>query len=127
MVSEGGISNSGIQLALARDGARPADQMEIDGRVTAEHTDQFENAIWHHLPDLRPVREGLFGQHQDRRQIGHSHPLALTQLLITYHLLRKYSDIQQIPIAPPVAALTRLRTPPGAPAVDSDAVLTTDE
>ncbi len=104
-------SPSGIRLELGRDNSRPADFLEIDGNVTAEHAAQLEDAIWQHLPDLRPIREDQFGDYQDRTETRHSHPLALTQLLITYHLLRKYSDVAQLPFASPVAALSRLGSP----------------
>ncbi len=102
--------SSGIRLELGRDGGRPVDFLDIDGNVTAGHAEQLEDAIWQHLPDLRPVREDQFGDYQDRTEVRHSHPLGLTQLLLTYHLLRKYSDAAQMPFAPPVAALSRLQT-----------------
>jgi len=101
---------SGVHLELGRDSGRPADFLGIDGNVDAEHAKQLEDAIWQHLPDLRPVREDQFGDYQDKAEVRHSHPLALTQLLLTYHLLRKYSDLSQLPFAPPVAALTRFHT-----------------
>ena len=44
----------------------------------------------------------------DRTESHHSHPLALTQLLLTYHLLRKHTDTAHLPFAAPVAALSRL-------------------
>jgi len=99
---------SGVRLRLARDEGRPADYLEIDGDVAAQHAAELENVIWQHLPDLRPVSDDLFGAYQDRRESRHSPPLALTQLLIAYHLLRKYSDLSQLPLAPPVSALSRL-------------------
>jgi phosphoribulokinase len=105
-------NGSGIRLALGRDGGRPVDFLEIDGQVTAAYAEQLEEAIWQHLPDLRHVREEQFGEYQDRTEVRHSRPLALTQLLLTYHLLRKYSDLSQIPFAPPVAALSRLQDMP---------------
>ena len=106
--------SSGIRLELSRDGGRPVDVLDIGGDVTAEHAEQLEDAIWQHLPDLRPVREDQFGDYQDRTEVRHSHPLGLTQLLLTYHLLRKYSDAAQMPFAPPVAALSRLQSAPVA-------------
>ncbi len=99
---------SGIRLELGRDNGRPVDFLEIEGNVTGEQAIRLEDAIWQHLPDLRPVREDQFGGYQDRMEVRHSHPLALTQLLLTYHLLRKYSDIAKLPFAAPVAALSRL-------------------
>ncbi|MEK6752146.1 MAG: phosphoribulokinase [Chloroflexota bacterium] len=103
-----------IRLRLGRDGGRPVDFLEIAGNVNADNAKRLEDAIWQHLPDLRPVREDQFGDYQDRLEVKHSHPLALSQLLITYHLLRKYSNLAQIPMAPPVAALSRMHSTPSA-------------
>jgi phosphoribulokinase len=80
--------------------------------VSSEHAQQLEDAIWQHLPDLRPIREDQFGDYLDRTETRHSHPLALTQLLIAYHLLRKYKDLSNLPYASPVAALSRLQSVP---------------
>jgi phosphoribulokinase len=107
---EGG--DNGIRLELGRDEGRPVDFLEIDGGVASEHAAELEDAIWEHLPDLRPVKEETFGEYLDRAETRHSHPLALTQLLVAYHLLRKYSDLASVPFAPPVAALSRLRPYP---------------
>jgi len=104
--------DSGLRLKLARYARRPVDVLEIDGDVAGRHAAELENAIWQHLPDLRPVSEDQFGAYQDRSEVRHSSPLALTQLLIAYHLLRKYSDLSQLPFAPPVSALSRLRSVP---------------
>lgn len=98
----------GIRLKLGRDQGRPADFLEIDGDVTAGHAAELEDAVWQHLPDLRPISADKLGAYQDRAVERHSPTLALTQLLIAYHLLRKYSDVSQLPFAPPVAALSRV-------------------
>lgn len=112
LVEGGRRSASGIRLELGRDGGRPVDFLDIAGSVTAEQAVELEDAIWQHLPDLRPVRDDQFGEYQDRAEVRHSHPLALAQLLITYHVLRKYNGLEQMPFAPPVAALSRLRNVP---------------
>ena len=104
--------DSGIRLKLGRDEGRPVDFLEIDGDVAAQHAAELEDAIWQHLPDLRPVSDDKFRAYQDRCVLRHSSPLALTQLLITYHLLRKYNDLSELPFAPPVAALSRLGSLP---------------
>lgn len=104
---DGTAADSAIRLELARDNGRPVDFLEITGSVSSTQAERLEDAIWQHLPDLRPVREDQFGDYQDRTEMRHSHPLALTQLLLTYHLLLKYCD-PQIPFAPPVAALSRM-------------------
>ena len=99
----------GIRLDLGRDDGRPVDFLSIDGKVTAAEAGRLEDAIWQHLPDLRPVDETKFGDYVDRTEVRHSHPLALTQLLLTYHLLRKYRDVARLPFAPPVTALSRVQ------------------
>ena len=107
---------AGIRLSLGRDEGRPVDRLEIDGAVSAEHAQELEDVIWQHLPEMHPLREDMFGQYQDRTEMKHSHPLALTQLLLAYHLLRQYGDLAQVPFAPPVAALSRVRPAPLVPA-----------
>lgn len=102
--------NSGIRLELGRDNGRPVDFLEIEGNVASGHAAELADAIWQHLPDLPSVREDEFGKYLDRAEMRHSHPLALTQLLLTYHLLRKYNDFSQMPFAPPVAALSRMQS-----------------
>jgi phosphoribulokinase len=105
---DGDQNGAGVRLVLGRDGGRPVDFLEVDGNVTASHAARLEAAIWQHLPDLRPVQEDQFGDYVDRTETRHSHPLALSQLLLTYHLLRKHTDLAHLPFAEPVAALSRL-------------------
>jgi phosphoribulokinase len=95
LVNGAGNAGTGIRLLLGRDEGRPVDFLEIDGDVASKHAVELEEAIWQHLPDLRPVSDDLFGAYQDRSETRHSPPLALTQLLIAYHLLRKFNDLAQ--------------------------------
>jgi phosphoribulokinase len=103
---------SGVRLALGRDSGRPVDFLEVDGNVSREHAAELEETIWKHLPDLRPLRADQFGDYNYGTEVRHSDPLALTQLLITYHLLRAYSKDAPIPFARPIAALSRLESVP---------------
>jgi phosphoribulokinase len=105
-------TTSGVRLALGRDKGRPADFLEVDGNVSREHAAELEETIWKHLPDLRPLRADQFGDYNYGTEVRHSDPLALTQLLITYHLLRAYSKDAPIPFARPTAALSRLESVP---------------
>ena len=109
LVGRQGSDEAGIRLKLGRADGMPVDFLEIDGSVTATHAQELEDVIWQHLPDLQPLREDMFGDYQDRAETKHSHPLALTQLLLTYHLLRQYKDSSSLPFAPPVAAMSRLQ------------------
>jgi len=108
LVDEKRPEPTGIRLRLAREVGRPVDHLEIDGDVATQHAAELEDTIWQHLPDLRPVSNDLFGVYQNGCEVRYSAPLAITQLLLTYHLLRKYSDLAQLPFAPPVAALSLL-------------------
>lgn len=105
-------SASGVRLELGRDGGRPVDFLEIDGNVSRERAAELEYEIWKHLPDLRPLGADQFGDYADRGEVMHSDPLALTQLLITYHLLRAYNGAAGQRFARPVAALSRLKSAP---------------
>jgi phosphoribulokinase len=89
----------GIHLLLGRDSGRPVDFLEICGKVSRERADELEDAIWKHLPDLRPLRGDQFGDFVDGGEVRHSDPLALTQLLITYHLLRAHRGDAVKPLA----------------------------
>ena len=101
---------AGIRLELGRDYGRPVEFLEVEGGVSRKQAAQLEEAIWKHLTDLRPLRADQFGDYNDGTEVRHSDPLALTQLLITYHLLRAYSKDAPIPFARPIAALSRLES-----------------
>ncbi len=111
-------ADSGIRMQLMRDSGRPVDVLQIDGNVTPEHAAKLEETIWKHLPDLPPLRGDQFGAYQDRAETRHSDPLALTQLLLTYHVLREFRDDADMLFAPPVAALSRVRSAQSAGAAD---------
>ncbi len=101
---------SGIRAFLDRDSGKPVDVLEISGNVTPEAAVRLEQVIWDHMPDIKPLGADQFGDYYDSNGTGHSDPLALTQLLLTYHLLRRYTDITEMPFARPTAALSRLAT-----------------
>jgi phosphoribulokinase len=111
--------NSGVRLELGRDNGRPVDFLEVNGNVSREHAAEFEDTVWNHLPDLRPLRADQFGDYNYGSEVRHSDPLALTQLLITYHLLRAYSKDAPMPFAPPIAALSRLQFAPESAPVEA--------
>jgi phosphoribulokinase len=94
---------SGIRLLLGRDCGRPVDFLEIDGNVSRERAAELEDTIWKHAPDLRALRADQFGDYTDAGEVRHSDPLALTQLLITYHLLRAHRSEAAKPFVCPVA------------------------
>lgn len=100
-------AGDGIRLELGRDDGRPADFLTIESGVTAEQAAALEDCVWEHLPGLRPLAGNEFGAYLDLQQVRHSDHLALTQLLLAYHLLRGFARPDALTMAPPVAALRR--------------------
>ena len=88
---------NGIHMELDRDMGLPVDRLEIDGNISDAKAKRLEDLLWRHIP----------GEHHHLRQDGigditgttgeklKSHPLALTQLLVAYHLLKAASGHYQ--------------------------------
>ncbi|HHP7231558.1 MAG TPA: phosphoribulokinase [Xenococcaceae cyanobacterium] len=91
--SEGNHLGSAIRLGLDRDMGKPVDVLEIDGHATAEQVKELERLLCNEVPFL-----GQFCSLEGNQEIGkvvgttgetlQSYPLALTQLLVAYHMLK---------------------------------------
>jgi phosphoribulokinase len=98
--------SSAIRLDLDRDMGKPVDVLEIDGHATAHQVEQLERILCNEIPYL-----GKFCSLEGNQDIGkvtgttgetlQSYPLAITQLLITYHML-KAANIYQSSDAVPI-------------------------
>jgi phosphoribulokinase len=82
-----------IRLGLDRDMGKPVDVLEVDGHATKEQVNKLEHIICSDMPNLRNIcdTEGnpeLGKVAGTTGEIIQSYPLALTQLLITYHMLK---------------------------------------
>lgn len=99
--------SSAIRLELDRDMSKPVDVLEIDGHATGEQVKELEHMLCNEIPDL-----GKFCSLEENQNIGkiigttgeslQSYPLALTQLLITYHMLKAagiYHSDEPMPIS----------------------------
>ncbi len=85
--------NEAIRLELDRDMGKPVDVLEIDCQATAEQVRELERVLCKEIPYL-----GQFCSLEGNQDIGavmgttgetlSSYPLALTQLLVTYHILK---------------------------------------
>lgn len=84
----GARGRTGIRLRLGRDDGLPVDFLEVNGHVSPEDAANLEAAIWKRMPQTTHLRSDLIGIYTDRTERRHSDPLALTQLLITHHLIR---------------------------------------
>jgi phosphoribulokinase len=79
-----------VRSTLAREGGRAVEYLEIDGSIPDEPARALERCILDHLDACGAASLADLGQYSDpqTRDSQHSHPLALTQLLLVYHLLR---------------------------------------
>lgn len=90
--NSGSLSDA-VRLELDRDMGKPVDVLEIDGHATEKPVQELERTLCSEIPYL-----GKFCSIEGNTDIGkvvgttgetlQSYPLALTQLLITYHMLK---------------------------------------
>ncbi|MDZ4872764.1 MAG: Phosphoribulokinase [Chroococcidiopsis cubana SAG 39.79] len=84
---------SPIRLELDRDMGKPVDVLEIDGHATKEDVIHLERMLCSEIPSLIPFcstdsNPDLGKLVGTTGEILQSYPLALTQLLISYHMLK---------------------------------------
>ena len=82
-------ARNGLRLELSRDvDGKPVDVLDIDGGLEEGQIAAMEELLWHLIPEAKDLR-GNVGQFTDaRRATGQSHVLALSQLMITYHMVK---------------------------------------
>lgn len=76
-----------VRSTLGREEGRAVEYLEIDGSIPDEPARALEQGILAHLDECGAASAADLGQYFDFRD-ERSHPLALTQLLLVYHLLR---------------------------------------
>jgi phosphoribulokinase len=90
------LSNSdgnAVRLELERDMGKPVDVLEVDGHATSDQVLEIERMLCNDIPDLLPYCS-MQGNPDIGKLIGttgetlQSYPLAITQLLISYHMLK---------------------------------------
>lgn len=82
-------TKNGVRLELARDiDGKPVDVLEIAGDIEERRFKALEDLLWGLIPEASHMR-GNLGQFIDENDISRqSHPLALVQLLVAYHLVK---------------------------------------
>ncbi|KKJ01100.1 phosphoribulokinase [Prochlorothrix hollandica] len=93
LTPDGSHLGDAIRLDLDRDMGKPVDVLTVDGHTTEEQVQELERQLCGEVPYL-----GQFCSLEGNTEIGkvvgttgetlQSYPLALTQLLITYHMLK---------------------------------------
>jgi phosphoribulokinase len=82
-------TSRGISLSLSRDSdGKPVDILEIDGRLSDRRAEKIEELIWALLPEASHLRQNIGRFIDSHNKSAISHPLALTQLLIAYHMIK---------------------------------------
>ncbi|MBT3239092.1 MAG: phosphoribulokinase [Rhodospirillaceae bacterium] len=82
-------AKKGLRLELSRDvDGKPVDVLDIDGNVDVKRAQAMEDLLWNLVPEAQHMRDnvGTFRDETNHQSI--SHPLALSQLLITYHIVK---------------------------------------
>ncbi len=96
-----------IRLAGSGEGgeaARSWSALEIDGTVAPTRARQLDERIWAHMETHRHLRPDEIGEYLDGTTERHSDPLALTQLLVAYQVVRAGLARTVPAVAPSLAA-----------------------
>ncbi|MBI2240110.1 MAG: phosphoribulokinase [Magnetospirillum gryphiswaldense] len=84
----------GFHLALARDSdGKPVDMLDISGRIEPRRAKAVEDLLWSLIPEASHLRAPLGRFTDTDGQDAISHALALSQLLITYHLVKAANSL----------------------------------
>ena len=88
---------NGFQLCLARDiDGKPVDVLEVAGDIDGSRAKAAEDLLWDLLPEAHHLRANV-GQYLDGKNAATiSHPLALSQLFITYPLVKAAMGVHAI-------------------------------
>lgn len=85
-------SNGGhpaLSINLGRDDGKPSDILEVDGQISTQKTTELEKLLGSHLLSAATqMNLEILGVYQDGLEERQSYPLALTQLLIAYHMIK---------------------------------------
>ena len=86
-------SQSAIRLGLDRDMGKPVDVLEVDGHANLEQVSKIEHIMCEDMPNLKNVCDREINPELGKiagttGETLQSYPLALTQLIITYHMLK---------------------------------------
>ena len=91
-----GVRN-GLKLELSRDiDGKPVDVLDISGDIDSRRARAMEELLWGLIPEAQHLREHL-GEFIDAdNETAISHPLALSQLFITFHVVKAAMGVHAI-------------------------------
>lgn len=82
-------ANRGVRLELARDvDGKPVDVLDISGDIDDQRARSMEDLLWNLIPEAAHLRTNVGKFTDEMNRVRTSHPLALSQLLLTYHVVK---------------------------------------
>ncbi len=81
--------HNGFHLDLLRDtDGKPVDVLDISGTICDSRAKDLEDHLWNQIPEAQHLRQNIGSFTDDHDETSISHPLALSQLLVTYHMVK---------------------------------------
>lgn len=90
LIESSGAISSPLRTFQAEYNGMPCSSLEIDAEITHEKACELEDRIWAHMAEvssLRPDRLDQLGIFSIGSELRQSDPLALTQLIVLYHVV----------------------------------------
>ncbi len=85
-----------IHLELSRDiDGKPVDVLDIDGAISESRARRLEDLLWSLLPEAGHLRPDV-GGYDAGDAPATSHPLALTQLFVAYHMVKAAHGVHAV-------------------------------
>ena len=96
MVDHRSVDDLSAKDFVVSDNGKPVDVLEIPGNISDGDAKKLEELIWSRLPEAQELRANV-GKFTDEKNASKiSHPLALTQLLIAYHMVKAQVGVHAI-------------------------------
>jgi len=95
LVDAGAKNELSLDLSRDHDG-KPVDVLGIAGSITDQRAAALENLLWDLIPEASHLRANVGEFTNAKNEQVVSHPLALTQLLIAYHMVKAALGVHTI-------------------------------
>jgi phosphoribulokinase len=81
---------------MARDSdGKPVDMLQIEGNISDKRAERIEDLLWTLLPEAGHLRDQV-GRYDAAAGESVSHPLALTQLIVAFHMVKAAMGVHAI-------------------------------
>jgi phosphoribulokinase len=91
-----GSGGSGLHLEMERDkDGKPVDVLHIEGNISNERAKRIEDLLWTLVPEAGHLRDQV-GHYEAESGVNVSHPLALTQLMVAFHMVKAAMGVHAV-------------------------------